>query len=137
MAEFRIPDTGLHILILGCMSSGKSTLLNALAGSDVLVEDKLFATLDTTTKQYELPGGAKVLLTDTVGFIRNLPHRLVEAFKSTLEYLAQRVHPEAELINKQVSKILDYADCRRAITGSGIIALEEYIDRLTLKKQPR
>ena len=60
-----------------------------------------------------------------------------QAFKSTLEYLASRVHPEAELIDKNVSKILDYADCRRAITGSGIIALEEYIDKLTLKKQPR
>ncbi|MBQ8173684.1 MAG: hypothetical protein IJ034_07120, partial [Mailhella sp.] len=60
-----------------------------------------------------------------------------QAFKSTLEYLAARVHPEAELIDKNVSKILDYADCRRAITGSGIIALEEYIDNLTLKKQPR
>lgn len=60
-----------------------------------------------------------------------------EAFKSTLEYIAQRVHPDAELINRRVSKILDYADCRRAITGSGIIALEEYIDKLTLKKQPR
>ena len=57
-----------------------------------------------------------------------------QAFKSTLEYLAARVHPEAELINKNVSKILDYADCRRAVTGSGIIALEEYIDRLTVKK---
>ena len=58
-----------------------------------------------------------------------------QAFKSTLEYLAARVHPEAELINKEVSKILDYADCRRAITGSGIIALEEYIDRLTVKRR--
>ena len=58
-----------------------------------------------------------------------------QAFKSTLEYLAARVHPEVELINKNVSKILDYADCRRAVTGSGIIALEEYIDRLTVKKR--
>ena len=58
-----------------------------------------------------------------------------QAFKSTLEYLAARVHPEAELISKEVSKILDYADCRRAITGSGIIALEEYIDRLTIKRR--
>lgn len=56
-----------------------------------------------------------------------------QAFRESLEYLARRVHPEAELINKNMSKILDYADCRRAITGSGITALEEYIDTLTIK----
>ena len=55
-----------------------------------------------------------------------------QAFRSSLEYLAKRVHPEAELVNKNVSRILDYADCRRAITASGIVALEEYIDRLTV-----
>ena len=60
-----------------------------------------------------------------------------QAFKSTLEYLAARIHPDAELISKKVSKILDYADCRRAITGSGIIALEEYIDKLTVKRRPK
>ena len=57
-----------------------------------------------------------------------------QAFRSSLEYLARRVHPEAELINKKVSKILDYADCRRAVTGSGMPALEAYIDHLTVKK---
>ena len=57
-----------------------------------------------------------------------------QAFRSSLEYLAKRVHPDAELINKKVSKILDYADCRRAVTGSGIAALEAYIDRLTVRK---
>lgn len=56
-----------------------------------------------------------------------------QAFRSSLEYLAKRVHPEAELVNKNVSKILDYADCRRAITASGIVALEEYIDMLTVR----
>lgn len=56
-----------------------------------------------------------------------------KAFRSSLEYLAKRVHPEAELLNKKVSKILDYADCRRAITASGIVALEEYIDMLTVQ----
>ena len=71
--------------IVGYTNAGKSTLLNALTGAGILAEDKLFATLDTTTKQYELPGGAKVLLTDTVGFIRNLPHHLIKAFRSTLE----------------------------------------------------
>jgi len=71
--------------IVGYTNAGKSTLLNALTGAGILAEDKLFATLDTTTKQYELPGGSKILLTDTVGFIRNLPHHLIKAFRATLE----------------------------------------------------
>ncbi len=71
--------------IVGYTNAGKSTLLNALTGAGILAEDKLFATLDTTTKQYELPGGTKILLTDTVCFIRNLPHHLIKAFRSTLE----------------------------------------------------
>jgi GTP-binding protein HflX len=71
--------------IVGYTNAGKSSLLNRLAGSDVLAEDKLFATLDPTTRRIELPDGQTLLLTDTVGFVRNLPHRLVEAFKATLE----------------------------------------------------
>lgn len=71
--------------IVGYTNAGKSTLLNCLAGSDVYEANKLFATLDPTTRRIELPGGQPLLLTDTVGFVRNLPHRLVEAFKSTLE----------------------------------------------------
>ena len=71
--------------IVGYTNAGKSTLLNALTGSQVMEEDKLFATLDPTTRMLELPGGQQMLLTDTVGFIRKLPHHLVEAFKSTLE----------------------------------------------------
>jgi GTP-binding protein HflX len=71
--------------IVGYTNSGKSSLLNALTGSRVLAEDKLFATLDPTTRQMELPGNGKLLVTDTVGFIRRLPHGLVEAFKATLE----------------------------------------------------
>jgi len=71
--------------IVGYTNSGKSTLLNALTGAHVLAEDKLFATLDPTTRQLTLPGNRKLLVTDTVGFIRRLPHGLVEAFKATLE----------------------------------------------------
>jgi GTP-binding protein HflX len=71
--------------IVGYTNAGKSSLLNALTGARVLAEDKLFATLDPTTRQMELPGNGKLLLTDTVGFIRRLPHGLVEAFKATLE----------------------------------------------------
>lgn len=71
--------------IVGYTNAGKSTLLNHLTHAGVLEEDKLFATLDPTTKQLELPGKQQILLTDTVGFIRKLPHHLIEAFKSTLE----------------------------------------------------
>jgi GTP-binding protein HflX len=71
--------------IVGYTNAGKSTLLNILSGADVMAKDMLFATLDTTTRRIELPDGQPLLLTDTVGFIRNLPHRLVEAFKATLE----------------------------------------------------
>lgn len=71
--------------IVGYTNAGKSTLLNVLTGAEILSEDKLFATLDPTTRLLELSDGQQILLTDTVGFIRKLPHHLVEAFKSTLE----------------------------------------------------
>jgi GTP-binding protein HflX len=74
-----------HAAIVGYTNAGKSTLLNQLSGSEVLSKDMLFATLDTTTRRIDLPDGQPLLLTDTVGFVRNLPHRLVEAFKATLE----------------------------------------------------
>ena len=71
--------------IVGYTNAGKSTLLNRLTDAGVLEEDKLFATLDPTTRMLELPGKQEILMTDTVGFIRKLPHHLIEAFKSTLE----------------------------------------------------
>jgi len=73
------------IALVGYTNTGKSTLLNLLTGADVLSEDKLFATLDPTTRKTELPSGEQILLTDTVGFIRKLPHHLIKAFKSTLD----------------------------------------------------
>ena len=75
--------------IIGYTNVGKSTLLRALTEADVLVEDKLFATLDTTTRKFALPNRQEILLVDTVGFIRKLPHLLIAAFKSTLEEAAQ------------------------------------------------
>jgi GTP-binding protein HflX len=75
--------------LVGYTNAGKSTLLNALTGAEVFVEDKLFATLDPTTRSIELPGGGQALLTDTVGFISKLPHTLVAAFRATLEEAAQ------------------------------------------------
>ena len=74
-----------RVAIVGYTNAGKSTLLNALTGAGILAEDKLFATLDPTTRKFALPGGETILLTDTVGFIRKLPHHLVSAFRSTLE----------------------------------------------------
>lgn len=75
--------------IVGYTNAGKSTLLNALTGASVVAEDKLFATLDPTTRRLRLPTNQNVLLTDTVGFIRKLPHGLVEAFKATLEEVVE------------------------------------------------
>ena len=76
------------LAIVGYTNAGKSTLLNTLTGAGILAEDKLFATLDPTTRPMALPGGEEVMLTDTVGFIRKLPHQLIDAFRSTLEEAA-------------------------------------------------
>jgi GTP-binding protein HflX len=78
-----------HVVVVGYTNAGKSTLLNLLTDAGVLVEDRLFATLDATTRRLSLPGGETVLLTDTVGFVRKLPHQLVEAFRTTLDVVAE------------------------------------------------
>lgn len=85
LREGRSRENIMTAAIVGYTNAGKSTLLNVLTGAEVLSEDKLFATLDPTTRLLELSDGQQILLTDTVGFIRKLPHHLVEAFKSTLE----------------------------------------------------
>jgi GTPase len=77
------------VSLVGYTNAGKSTLLNLLSGSDVLVENRLFSTLDPRTRRFDLPGGETVLLTDTVGFVRKLPHQVVEAFRSTLEVVLE------------------------------------------------
>ena len=77
------------VAIVGYTNAGKSRLLNLLTDSEVLVQNRLFATLDAATRRLELPGGERVLLTDTVGFIQKLPHQLVEAFRSTLNVVAE------------------------------------------------
>ena len=101
--------------IVGYTNAGKSTLLNTLTGANVLAEDKLFATLDPTTRRLRLSSNQNVLLTDTVGFIRKLPHGLVEAFKATLEEVVQAdllihvvdvSHPEAEDQIQSVDTVL-------------------------------
>lgn len=84
-----------RVAIVGYTNAGKSTLLNYLTDAGILAQDQLFATLDPTTRKCQLPGGETILLTDTVGFIRNLPHHLVHAFRSTLE---EAVHTDLLLI---------------------------------------
>ena len=84
-SKARSKTSNRSVAIVGYTNAGKSTLLNRLTDAGVLVEDRLFATLDTTTRRMQLPGGEAVYLTDTVGFVRNLPHQLVEAFKATLD----------------------------------------------------
>jgi len=83
--KLRSSNSSPTICIVGYTNAGKSTLLNHLTKSDVLAEDKLFATLDPTTRAFTLPNGQNVMLTDTVGFISKLPHHLIQAFRSTLE----------------------------------------------------
>jgi GTP-binding protein HflX len=73
------------VALVGYTNAGKSTLLNRLTSADVVVEDRLFSTVDPTTRRLHLPGGERVLVSDTVGFVRRLPHQLVEAFRSTLD----------------------------------------------------
>ena len=111
----------LTAAIVGYTNAGKSTLLNKLTGAGILAEDKLFATLDPTTRALVLPGGEKVLLTDTVGFIRKLPHHLVEAFKSTLE--------EA----RYCDVILHVVDCSNPQMDMQMYVVYETLRRLDIK----
>jgi len=122
-ARIPIPNAA----IVGYTNAGKSSLLRRLTHADVLVADKLFATLDTTTRRVELPNGNPLLLTDTVGFVRNLPHRLVEAFKATLEeavlsefliHVLDAGQPRAQEFYKTTMDVLKElgADQKRIIT---------------------
>ena len=107
--------------IVGYTNAGKSTLLNTLTGASVLSEDKLFATLDPTTRTMTLENGTRILITDTVGFIRKLPHHLVEAFKSTLE--------EA----KYADVILHVVDCSNPQMDMQMHVVYETLRRLDIK----
>jgi GTPase len=106
----------MTVALVGYTNAGKSTLMNALTDAGVLVEDKLFATLDPTVRRLDLPGGERALLVDTVGFIHRLPHQLVEAFKSTLEevrradlllHVVDATNPEAEQQIAIVESVLE------------------------------
>jgi len=82
-------EGAFRVALVGYTNAGKSSLMNALAGADLLVENQLFSTLDATTRRLPLPGGTHVLLTDTVGFIRKLPHDLVASFRTTLSEVTE------------------------------------------------
>lgn len=113
--ERRKKNNVYQIALIGYTNAGKSTLLNQLTEADILQEDKLFATLDPTTRQLSLPSGMDILLTDTVGFIQNLPTALVAAFRSTLEgvkeadlilQVVDSHHPDLEIHMEVVDKVL-------------------------------
>ena len=115
----RLRNTVPRVALVGYTNAGKSTLLNRLTDAGVLTEDRLFATLDATTRRYALPGGEPLLVTDTVGFVRKLPHHLVEAFKSTLQVAAEAdllVHlvdataPDVDAQFRAVRAVLDEID---------------------------
>ncbi len=112
------------VAIVGYTNSGKSSLLNALCGADAHVEDRLFATLDALTRRLELPGGETVLLVDTVGFVRKLPHEFVEAFMSTLEVVA-----DADLLMHVVDASV--ADC-----GGQVDAVRDVLDVIGAAEVP-
>jgi GTP-binding protein HflX len=105
----------LTVSLVGYTNAGKSTLMRALTGADVYIADKLFATLDTRTRKWTIPHWGDVLLSDTVGFIRNLPHHLVASFRSTLEearhadlllHVVDASHPEAQHQIETVERVL-------------------------------
>jgi GTPase len=107
------------VSLVGYTNGGKSTLLNALTDSDTLVENRLFATLDPRTRRLEMPGGEAVLCTDTVGFVRRLPHQLVEAFASTLEIVA-----DAELLIHVVDASSSDPEAQMEAVHSVLIEIE-------------
>lgn len=124
------------VAIVGYTNAGKSTLLNHLTDAEVLEEDKLFATLDPTTRVLELDGHQQILLTDTVGFIRKLPHNLIEAFKSTLEeakyadYIFHVVDASNPQMDKQMHIVYETLD-RLGVRNKKIVTLFNKMDQRT------
>lgn len=113
----------LTISLVGYTNAGKSTLLNALTGSDVHAEDRLFATLDTRTRRWQLPGWGPVLLSDTVGFIRDLPHSLIASFKATLEE------------TRQADLLLHVADASSPVAVEQIAAVFGVLEELGVEEK--
>ena len=122
--ERRKRDGVISVAIVGYTNAGKSTLLNALTDAGVLSEDMLFATLDPTARALELPSGSSVMLVDTVGFIRRLPHHLIEAFKSTLEEAVQ------------ADVILNVCDCSSSVFRDHLAITGKLLDELGAGGKP-
>ncbi|MBK9294146.1 MAG: GTPase HflX [Oligoflexia bacterium] len=124
------------IALVGYTNSGKSTLLNALTNAKVLSEDKLFATLDPTTRKLFLPSGRKVVLTDTVGFINQLPHHLVEAFKATFEEISEaqlilHIHDASHPQQKEHSEVVNNLLKEIGAENKAVLHVYNKIDLLT------
>jgi len=113
----------MTVSLVGYTNAGKSTLLNALTGADELAEDKLFATLDTRTRRWRLPGWGPVLLSDTVGFIRDLPHRLIASFKATLEE------------TRRADLLLHVADASSPLVDAQIAAVRGVLEELDVDEK--
>ena len=131
----RARDDCFNVSLIGYTNTGKSTLLNALTGARAFVEDRLFATLDTKTRRLELPGGHRVLVSDTVGFIRQLPHHLIASFHATLEetlaadlllHVADASHPGCEAQIEAVNDVLKSIGAER----QPVIVIFNKVDRL-------
>lgn len=134
------------VSLVGYTNAGKSTLLNALADEDLFVEDRLFATLDATTRTVELDTNKEVLISDTVGFIRKLPHRLIESFKSTLDevresdalvHVVDVTHPNYEEHMRVVSETLGELDSRDKPTLVVFNKVDALEDRTLLRRLRR
>lgn len=121
----RLASRQAQVALVGYTNVGKSALLRALSGADVLVENRLFATLDPRTRRVALPGGETILVTDTVGFIRKLPHELIESFRSTLEQVA-----EADLL-------LHVADASSPDVAAQIAEVERTLAEIGADRVPR
>ncbi len=121
--EVAARDGLMTVSLVGYTNAGKSTLMNALTGADVFVQDALFATLDTRTRRWQLPGWGPVLLSDTVGFIRHLPHHLIESFKATLE--------EA----RQADLLLHVADGANPAVSDQITAAYDVLEEIGIQRK--
>jgi GTP-binding protein HflX len=131
------------VAIVGYTNAGKSTLINALTSSDVIVQDKLFSTLDPTVRRLTLPDKREVLFIDTVGFIDRLPHSLIEAFKATLEEVSQAdmilhvvdiSHPKAKEQSDAVYRVLGEIGVRGKPVISALNKIDKVGDKLTIEK---
>ena len=139
-------DTHTTVSLVGYTNAGKSTLLNALTNEDLFAEDRLFATLDATTRTVELDTNKEVLMSDTVGFIRKLPHRLIESFKSTLDevresdalvHVVDVTHPNYEEQMQVVSETLGDLDARDKPTLVVFNKIDALEDRTLLRRLRR